>query len=97
MLSEKLNRDTGVVCWTSLLRLGFCAWLQDGCGQRICFGGDHARFMERADGCQSGDRLAADDIAGWVREHEPAVLFIIPFGTGARRPCARNAGNDTRR
>jgi hypothetical protein len=35
---RKLNRSAGVIWWTSLLRQGFYAWLQDGCGPRICLG-----------------------------------------------------------
>jgi len=35
---RKLNRSAGVIWWTSLLRQDFYAWLQDGCGPRICLG-----------------------------------------------------------
>src|ERR1700681_3984098 len=38
MLSRKPNRSTSVICWTSLLRQQFYAWLGDGCGQEFVRG-----------------------------------------------------------
>jgi hypothetical protein len=35
MLQWKPNRSVGVVCWTSLLRQQFYAWLRDGCGHEL--------------------------------------------------------------
>jgi len=32
-----------------------------------------------------------------VREHEPAVLFVIPFAAAGAQHGARNACNDPRR
>jgi hypothetical protein len=38
MLSKKLNRSASVICWTSLLRKRFYAWLRDGCGREFVRG-----------------------------------------------------------
>jgi hypothetical protein len=39
MLAKKLNRSASVICWTSLLRQQFYAWLRDGCGHTNFAGG----------------------------------------------------------
>jgi hypothetical protein len=43
MLARKPNRSTSVICWTSLLRQQFYAWLRDGCGHEFVRGNTMVR------------------------------------------------------
>src|SRR6202035_5871080 len=45
MLLRKPNRSAGVICWTSLLRQRFYAWLQDGCGHEFARGNAMVRSL----------------------------------------------------
>lgn len=45
MLRRKPNRGAGVICWTSLLRKEFYAWLQDGCGHELNAGDAMVRSL----------------------------------------------------
>ena len=43
MLARKPNRSASVICWTSLLRQQFYAWLRDGCGHEFVRGNTMVR------------------------------------------------------
>src|SRR5260370_5700452 len=45
MLARKPNRSASVICWTSLLRQQFYAWLRDGCGHEFCRGNAMVRSV----------------------------------------------------
>jgi hypothetical protein len=45
MLRRKPNRGAGVICWTSLLRKEFYAWLRDGCGHQLDAGDTMVRSL----------------------------------------------------
>jgi hypothetical protein len=45
MLRRKPNRGAGVICWTSLLRKEFYAWLRDGCGHELNAGDAMVRSL----------------------------------------------------